>query len=309
MTIHSSSLIYRNGVSKQRRQVITGQTKTLYDGAEAGTYVLQFKDQIVTSENTALEVQGKGALNNRLSELFLSRLNEMGIETHFIKRLNMSEQLVKSAEIIPLRLTVHNIAVDRLAERLGLEDPYLLVQPIFEFSFKSRKLGYPIVSEDHIEVLEWATADEIEDMKHLAQRVNDFLNGHFYAVGLRLLNFSLEFGRVYDFYDDAQLLIVDEISPDTCSILDLKTGERLDGVVCQEDQEEGRSLSEKYQEVARRFGLLEEGGPLDLRDPVVYVGEVQVTDGVVKEEELVLEPVSQSSVLSFSQKNPSEFAE
>ena len=303
MAISFRSLIYRNSVSKQRRQVITGNSKTLFEGTEAGTYVLQFKDQICPLFRPAYELTGKGAINNRLSELFLSRLNEMGIETHFIKRLNMSEQLVKSAEAIPLRLTVHNAAVDQLAQRLGLEEPHILAMPIMELSLKSRELNYPVISDQHIEAFQWAQTDEVEDMMVIAQRVNDFLSGQFYALGLRLLSFSLEFGRVYqgDFYDETRLVIIDEISPDTCAILDLKSGERLDGL-CKENHE-AQVIAECYQEVAKRFGILEEGGPIDLRDPIIFVGEVQSTDGEIEGSEITLTPLIDSSVLAFTQKD------
>lgn len=300
MTPRSGSLIYRHRTSNQRRQVFAGNRKAFYDGAEAGTYVLQFKDQFSLSESDCPDLQGKGAINNRISELFLSRLNEIGLETHFIKRINMSEQLVKSCETIPLRLTVYNVAVDDLSERLGLDNPHLLSSPIIEFSYQSRDLKYPVVSQDHIEALNWADADEVEEMIMIARRVNDFLNGHFYALDLRLLNFSLEFGRVYDYLDESSLLIVDEISPDTCAILDLKTSERLDGRVF--ETVEPMKLVQNYQEIAKRLGLLEDGGPLDLRDPIIYTGEVQVTDGVIHEEDLTMKPLVQSSVLSFSER-------
>ena len=303
MAISFRSFIYRNSVSKQRRQVITGNSKTLFEGTEAGTYVLQFKDQICPLFRPAYDISGKGSITNRLSELFMSRLNEMGIETHFIKRLNMSEQLVKAAEPIPLRLTVHNAAVDEFSERLGLEVPHLLTRPVIEFSFKSRDLKYPVISEQHIESFQWANPDEVEYMMIVAQRVNDFLNGQFYALGLRLLSFSLEFGRLYqgEFFDDSQIVIIDEISPDTCTILDLNSGERLDGL-CKENHE-NETIAKQYQEVARRFGILEGGGPVDLREPIIFIGEIQPTDEDTKQTEITLTPLLDSSVLSFVPKD------
>lgn len=309
MAISFRSLIYRSSVSKQRRQVITGNSKILFEGTEAGTYVLQFKDQMCPLFLPAYELSGKGSIANRLSELFMSRLNEIGIETHFIKRLNMSEQLVKTAEPIPLRVTIHNIAVDQFAQRLGIEDPHSLMRPVVELSFKSRDLNYPVVSEQHIESLQWARPDEVEDMILIAQRVNDFLNGQFYALGLRLLNFSLEFGRVYEgeFFDDSQIVIIDEISPDTCAILDLNSGERLDGL-CKGNHEKG-IIAKCYQEVARRFGILEEGGPIDLREPIVFIGEIQPSDDETKETEIMLTPLLDSSVLTFTPKEKGEKTE
>lgn len=253
-----------------RQQVITdGNTKTLFNNENQGTYTLYFKDKICPSYAAPFCVLGKGAINNRLSELFMSRLGEMGIETHFIRRLNMSEQLVRAAEPLSVRLTVYNMAVDHLVDRLGLEDRHPFIRPLMEFSHRSRELNYPIISPYHIEAFNWASPDEIDDMISIAYRVNDFLNGHFFAMGFRLLSFHLEFGRIYsgEMMEETRIILIDEISPDTCSILDLASGERFDGR--SQETVTKADLTERYQEVARRFGLLEEGGPLDLRESLV----------------------------------------
>jgi phosphoribosylaminoimidazole-succinocarboxamide synthase len=278
MAIGFRSLLSRSTLSSRRRKVISGTSKTLFEGMEAGTYVLQFRDQICPLFRPAYDLFGKGAINNRLSELFLSRLNEIGVSTHFIKRLNMSEQLVRATETLPFRVTVHNVAVDHLVERLGLEEHHVFSQPIIEFSHRSRDLSYPVVSDQHIVALQWAHADEVDDIMTIAQRVNDFLNGQFFALGLRLLNFTLEFGRSYeeDLYGDSPLMIIDEISPDTCAILDLRTGERLDGL-CQSNHDR-ENLIGFYQEVARRFGILEDGGAIDLREPFIIIEELKIDE-------------------------------
>lgn len=269
MAISFRSLLSRHAASSRRRLVKDGTTKTLFENTDPGSYTLYFKDQISPAFRPAFNVLGKGAINNRLSELFMSRLNEMGIETHFIRRLNMSEQLVRSAEALPFRITVYNMAVDTLIDRLGLDETHMFPRPLIEFSQRSKNLNYPIVAAQHIESFEWAHPDEIDDIITIALRTNDFLNGHFFALGFRLLSFHLEFGRVYEgeMLEDSRLILIDEISPDNCAILDLQTGERFDGL--HQDTLDKDDLSQRYQEVARRFGILEEGGPLDLRESIV----------------------------------------
>lgn len=269
MAISFRTLLSRQPASSRRRLIKDGTTKSLFENTDVGTYTLYFKDQLAPTSHPAINVLGKGAINNRLSELFMSRLSEMGVENHFIRRLNMSEQLVRAAEPLPFRVTVYNMATDSLVDRLGLDETQMFLRPLIEFSYRSRDLHYPVVASQHIESLDWAHLDEIEDMTTIALRVNDFLNGHFFALGFRLLSFHLEFGRVYEgeMLEDTRLILIDEISPDTCAILDLETGGRFDGLN-QATLEVG-DLSQRYQEVARRFGILEEGGPLDLRESIV----------------------------------------
>ncbi len=259
MAIGFRSLFVRDKQAPRRRQVFQGSSKTIFDGPEPGTYVLHFKDDVSVPDQEGVVIDGKGAINNRVSSLLMSRLKELGVPTHLIRRLNMREQLVCAAEVVPVRVTIHNVAVDEFAERLGLPVNQSLPRPIFEFSYNSRELNYPIVSSYHAEVLEWLRVDEIEDMTAICQRTNDFLSGHFLAIGLKLLNFTVEFGRLYrgDFYEDSQLILIDELSQDTCSLLDLHTGQRLDRSALSE-----RGV-EIYHTGAKRFGLLDDHNPSD----------------------------------------------
>lgn len=268
MAFNFRSFISRRRTSFRQQLITEGNTKNIFSNENQGTYTLYFKDRVSPPRGEGFCMLGKGAINNRLSELFMSRLTEMGIETHFIRRLNMSEQLIRAADPLPVRLTVYNMAIDQLANRLGLEDRYPFVRPLVEFTHRSRDLHYPVISPYHVEAFNWASPDEIDDMITIAHRVNDFLNGHFFATGFRLLSFHLEFGRVYhNEMEETRLVLIDEISPDTCSILDLASGDRFDGRSLETiDKAE---LQDRYQEVARRFGLLEAGGPLDLRTNLV----------------------------------------
>lgn len=265
MAISFRSLLNRRAAPK-RRQVIEGTRKVLFEANEPGVCAMHFRDVLTPLDAELIEVAGKGALNNRLSELFMARLNDIGLETHFIRRLNMSEQLIRMADPYNFRVAIHNVATDDFADRLGLGGHEVLSRPIVELSCKSRDLEYPIIAPEHVEALDWARADEVEDIMLIARRVNDFLSGQFFAVGMRLLNVTLEFGRIFqgDYFEESRVLIIDEITPDTCSILDLQTGSRLDGMNSQGMPPQ--DLAQRYQEVARRFRILGESGPVDLQE-------------------------------------------
>lgn len=286
MAINFNTLHTRNEPPSRRHRVIEGERKTLFDSNDSRNYCLYFKDLLPSQKQQTPAILGKGAICNRLSELFMSRLNELGIETHFVKRLNMSEQLVKASAPFPFRLMIHNVAVDHLAQRLGIQEQTVFSRPIIEFSSRCKELNYPVISGLHIEALEWAHADELDDIISIAHRVNDFLRGQFCALDLRLLNFTLEFGRLYseDPFEGSRLVLIDEISPDTCGILDLKSGDRLDGSFLSSDPAP-QEIIQNYQEIARRFGILEEGGPIDLRETLIikeegyFEGVTSVTDG------------------------------
>lgn len=248
----------------RRRQAVEGYRKTLYDMAESsGSYAMQFRDVLTGSEEP---IPGKGSLSNRLSELFMSRLNDIGIETHFVRRLNMSEQQVRIADPYNFRMTVHNVACDALQSRLGLSEHEVFSKPIIELSLRDIELNYPIIAPEHVDAMDWASADEVEDMILLSRRINDFISGQFFAVGLRLLNIDLEFGRLYqgDYFEQTKIILIDEISLDTCSVLDLQSGQRIDGRDI--DGVTGLNIAARYQEVARRFRILGDVAPLDLNE-------------------------------------------
>lgn len=264
MTIGFKPLIFNEKTAPRRRHLYEGKTKTLFDGPEPGTFVLYFKD--VCHLQDKVIVTGKGVINNRLSEMFMSRLSEIGIQTHFLRRLNMREQLVRATEVLPFHVVVHNLAIGHFASRLGLEEAMLLPEPIPEFHVKNKKGKDSVVSERHLLTLGWADEEEIKSISEIVQRVNDFLCGQFLALGLRLMRYSLEFGRVYlsDYMGDTQILLVDEISLDNCYILDIKTGKRLDVHCLPANDLIGFNQTVLYQDLAKRFGLLTEGGPADL---------------------------------------------
>jgi len=238
----------------------------LFEGPEPGTLVQYFKDDTSAFANSKRgTITGKGVLNNRISEYLMTRLGEIGVPTHFMRRLNMREQLVREVEIIPLEVVVRNVAAGSFAERFGVAEGTPLPRSIVEYYFKSQPLGDPMVTEEHITAFGWATPPDLDDIMALALRVNDFLSGLFLGIGLRLVDFRLEFGRLYN-NDDLHVIIVDEISPDNCRLWDLKTGERMDKDRFRKDL---GNVEEAYQEVARRLGILPESGPRDLKGPAI----------------------------------------
>ena len=237
----------------RRKLVYEGKAKILYEGPEQGTLVQYFKDDATAfnAEKKAV-IEGKGVLNNRLSEYFMTGLQSIGIPTHFIKRLNMREQLIRQVEIIPLEVIVRNFAAGSMAKRLGMEEGTPLPRPIVEFSYKDDKLGDPLVPEEYIIAFGWASQQDMDDIVSLALRVNDWMSGVMYGVGIKLVDFKIEGGRVSD-GEFARLLLADEISPDSCRLWDIESGRKLDKDVFRRDLGD---LADAYTEVARRLGVL-----------------------------------------------------
>jgi phosphoribosylaminoimidazole-succinocarboxamide synthase len=239
----------------KRRRVYEGKAKILYEGPEPGTLVQHFKDDATAfnAKKHAL-IEGKGVLNNRISEYIFLRLGEIGVPTHFIKRMNMREQLIREVEIIPLEVVIRNVAAGSLATRLGLEEGMQLPRSIVEFYYKNDKLNDPLVTEEHITAFGWATPQEIDEVMQLALRINDFMVGLFLGIGIRLVDFKVEFGRLYA-DDTVRIVLADEISPDCCRLWDINTSDKLDKDRFRRDL---GGLLEAYQEVARRLGVLTE---------------------------------------------------
>jgi len=241
----------------RRRLVYEGKAKVLYEGPEPGTLVQYFKDDATAGNGEKHAViEGKGVLNNRISEHIMSALNGIGVQTHFIRRINMREQLIRAVEIIPVEIVVRNVAAGSLSRRLGMEEGEALPRPIIEFYYKDDKLGDPLVTEEHILAFNWATQQDVDDMISLALRVNDFLSGLFLGVGIRLVDFKIECGRIWD-GDFQRVIVADEISPDSCRLWDARSGKKLDKDVFRRDL---GNLSDAYAEVAKRLGILPERG-------------------------------------------------
>jgi phosphoribosylaminoimidazole-succinocarboxamide synthase len=247
----------------RRRQIYEGKAKILYEGPEPGTLIQYFKDD-ATAFNAQKKgtISGKGVLNNRISEHVFTLLDHIGVPTHFIRRLNMREQLIRQVEIVPIEVVVRNVAAGSLSTRLGIEEGTKLPRTIIEYYLKDDALGDPMITDEHIAAFGWASQEEMHDIADLAIRVNDFLSGLFAGIGIRLVDFKLEFGRIWD-NDYARIILADEISPDGCRLWDMQTNEKLDKDRFRRDL--GGEV-EAYQEVARRLGLMPEGADTAVLD-------------------------------------------
>jgi phosphoribosylaminoimidazole-succinocarboxamide synthase len=253
-------------MNNRRRRIYEGKGKILYEGPEPGTLVQFFKDDATAFNKKKHEIiDGKGVINNRISEFIFTHLNRIGIPTHFIRRLNMREQLIREVEMIPLEVVVRNVAAGELASRLGIEEGLVLPRSIIEFYYKSDQLDDPMVSEEHITAFGWASPQELDDVMALAIRINDFLTGLFLGVGIQLVDFKIECGRLYE-GDMMRIILADEISPDSCRLWDIETRERLDKDRFRKDL---GGLLDAYQEVARRLGIINENEPIRGTGPVL----------------------------------------
>jgi phosphoribosylaminoimidazole-succinocarboxamide synthase len=239
----------------RRKKIYEGKAKILYEGPEPGTLIQYFKDD-ATAFNAQKKavLEGKGVINNRISEYVMTRLNTIGVQNHFIRRLNLREQLIKEVEIIPLEVVCRNIAAGSIATRLGIPEGQALPRSIIEFYYKKDELQDPMVTEEHITAFNWASTQEIDDILAMTLRVNDFLTGLFSAVGITLVDFKIEFGRVFE-GEFSRVILADEISPDSCRLWDSVTNEKLDKDRFRRDM---GSVIESYTEVARRLGIMKE---------------------------------------------------
>jgi phosphoribosylaminoimidazole-succinocarboxamide synthase len=237
----------------KKNKIYEGKAKILYKGPEQGTLIQHFKDNATANNNEKMEIfEGKGVINNRISEHIFTLLSAIDIPNHFIKRLNMREQLIHEVDIIPLEVVVRNTAAGSLTKRLGIPNGEKLSRPLIEFYLKDDALQDPIVSEEHITTFGWANQNELEDISSLAFRINDFLIGYFLALKIQLIDFKIEFGRIFK-NEEFHIILADEISPDSCRLWDVETKIKMDKDVFRENS---GNLLEGYSEVARRMGLI-----------------------------------------------------
>ena len=240
---------------KKGKKLYEGKAKIIYATTDKDLVIQYFKDDATAFNNQKKStIEGKGVLNNRISEHILSSLSQIGIKNHLVKRLNMREQVVKLVEIIPIEFIVRNVATGSLTKRLGIEDGTILKEPLIEYCLKDDKLGDPLIAEEHILTFDWASKKEIDKVKKMILRINDFMIGMFRGVGIKLIDFKLEFGRL-DNNGKKDVILADEISPDNCRLWDLSTNRKMDKDLFRQDI---GGLKEAYQEVADRLGILPE---------------------------------------------------
>ena len=240
---------------KKGKKLYEGKAKIIYATEDKSLVIQYFKDDATAFNNQKKStIEGKGVLNNRISEHILLNLSEIGIKNHLVKRLNMREQVIKRVEIIPIEFITRNIATGSITKRLGIEDGTVIKKPLIEYCLKDDSLGDPLIAEEHIYAFDWASETEIEKIKKMILRINDFMVGMFRGIGIKLIDFKLEFGRVKINGKD-EIILADEISPDTCRLWDSVTDKKLDKDRFRKDLGD---LIPAYTEVAKRLGILHE---------------------------------------------------
>ena len=242
---------------KKGKKLYEGKAKIIYATSDKNLVIQYFKDDATAFNNQKKStIEGKGVLNNRISEHILSNLNQIGIKNHLVKRLNMREQLVKLVDIIPIEFIVRNIATGSLTKRLGIPDGTVLEKPLLEYCYKKDELEDPLVSKEHIYSFGWATKTEVDKIDKMTLRINDLLLGLFRGVGIKLVDFKIEYGKAWNKdTEEKEIVLVDEISPDTCRLWDIKTEKKLDKDRFRKDL---GNVIQGYQEVARRLGIMPE---------------------------------------------------
>ena len=242
---------------KKGKKLYEGKAKIIFATSDKNTVIQHFKDDATALNNQKkANIDGKGILNNRISEHLLKSLSEIGIKNHLIKRLNMREQLVELVNIIPIEFVIRNIATGSLTKRLGIEDGTVLDEPLIEYCLKDDELGDPLISKEHIFAFGWATEKEIKIIDKMTLRINDLLIGMFRGIGIKLVDFKIEYGKTWNKeIDEKEIILADEISPDTCRLWDSKTEKKLDKDRFRKDL---GNIIQGYQEVARRLGIMPE---------------------------------------------------
>ena len=234
-----------------------GKAKIIYETKDKNLVIQHFKDDATAFNNQKKSsVEGKGVLNNRISEYILTNLSQCGINTHLVKRLNMREQLIKKAEIFPIEFIVRNVATGSLTQRLGISEGTIFDKPLLEYCYKKDELQDPIISKEHIYLFGWATEKEIKIIDKMTLRINDLLLGLFRGIGIKLIDFKIEYGNASNKETEKnEIVLADEISPDTCRLWDTKTEKKLDKDRFRKDL---GNVIQGYQEVARRLGIMPE---------------------------------------------------
>ncbi len=231
---------------EKREMIYEGKAKKVYTTDNPELYIVSYKDD-ATAFNGLKKgaIAGKGAINNQMSNLLMRMLSEHGVPTHFVEELSERDTVVKKVSIVPLEVIVRNISAGSFAKRYGVEEGIVFDEPTIEFSYKNDELGDPLINDYHALALKLATREEIETIKAMAFKVDELLKEYFKSIGVDLVDFKLEFGRLAD----GTIILADEISPDTCRFWDSKTHEKLDKDRFRRDL---GGVEEAYQEMMKR---------------------------------------------------------
>ena len=224
-----------------------GKAKKVYKTDDENLYIVSYKDD-ATAFNGLKKgtIAGKGVINNKMSNMLMSLLEKQGVKTHFVKELSDRDTLVKKVSIVPLEVIIRNVSAGSFAKRYGVEEGIVFDSPTIEFSYKNDDLGDPLINSYHAFALKLATKQELETIKKMAFKVNEVLTEYFKGLNIRLVDFKLEFGRL----SDGEIVLADEISPDTCRLWDLTTNEKLDKDRFRRDM---GGVEDAYKEVMKRL--------------------------------------------------------
>ena len=231
----------------QRKLLYEGKAKKVFTTDDPELLIVSYKDD-ATAFNGLKKgtINGKGVINNKMSNLLMQLLEKKGVPTHFVKELSDRDTLVKKVSIVPLEVIVRNIAAGSFSKRYGVEEGFLFEEPTNEFSYKNDQLGDPLLNDYHALAMKLADRDEIELIKRYSFSVNEFLKDFWKKCGVTLVDFKLEFGKL----TDGSIVLADEISPDTCRLWDIESGEKLDKDRFRRDL---GGVEEAYQEIMKRL--------------------------------------------------------
>ncbi len=239
-------------IFQTRSKIYEGSSKIMYQSDDESETLIQFfKDDMLTPDGSTIHVAGKGIIKNTISAFIMERMGLASINTHFIEKLNMREQMVKLVEIVPVHVCVSNIAAGRYVSGFGIEEGYVFDTPMIDFRVKNREKNYPVINEQQLINFGWIDDSEIDELIHIAFRVNDFLTGLFAAVGIRLVESNIEYGRIFDGFD-THFIVADEITPDNCRLWDMETNEKIDFEYAMSTPEKALSV---YNKISDRFKL------------------------------------------------------
>ncbi|MCC8417001.1 MAG: phosphoribosylaminoimidazolesuccinocarboxamide synthase [Rickettsia endosymbiont of Bryobia graminum] len=230
-----------------KEKLYQGSSKILYQSQEDFAYIMAFTDKMTLENGKIIDIAGKGVLNNNISSFIMTKLDMVGIDNHFIEKLNMREQLIQSVDIFPIQISVSSVACGRFVKEFSMEEGYVLDHPIIDFKVRSSELKHPIINEHQILNFGWLSTKEISQVKQQALRVYDFLSGLFVGIGIRLIECQLEFGRVFN-GKEFMVMLADEISPDNCRLWDIHNNEKLGRELMDIDPDKG---FKSYQTIAK----------------------------------------------------------
>ena len=234
-----------------KEKIYTGSSKTLYQADEDYALIMSFNDTLKLQDKSSIVISGKGAINNSISAFLMQKLELIGVETHFIQKNNMRQQLIQFVDVYPVQIYVSSLASGRYVTDFGMEDGFVFDSPIIDFRVKNGDLNYPIINEHQIYSFSWLSEKEIKNLKKVAIRVHDFLTGLFAGIGIRLVDIKLEFGRVFN-GEEYIIMLTDEISPDTCKLWDMYNNEKLCYEIAETNPDD---VINAYQEVLKRLNI------------------------------------------------------